>query len=107
MKARTKPRTFHVDEADLETIQYSDPSQENIFAGQSILKAANEVFDFDKFKKEQAEALDEMKKQQIDNELFVNESMLAAVNKVLTSTSLKNSRQMLLENLNNSKQIEK
>ena len=82
MKARTKPRTFHVAEAELKTIQYSDPPQEVIFARESILKAANEVFDFDKFKKEQAESLDKMKKQQVDDELFANASVLAAVNKV-------------------------
>ena len=82
MKARTNPRTFHVAEAELKTIQYSDPPQEVIFAGESILKAANEVFDFDKFKKERAESLDKMKKRQVDDELFANESVLAAVNKV-------------------------
>ena len=39
-------------ENDLETIDYSE-RQEDIFAGESILKAANKVLDFKKFKQEQ------------------------------------------------------
>lgn len=81
-RARKRPHTFHVNEADLETIQYDEPSQEDIFASESVLAAANKVFDFNKYKKEQAKALDEMKRQQIDDELFANESVLAAVNKL-------------------------
>ena len=46
--------TFLVSEADLETIQYNDEPNEDIFANESILAAANKVFDFDRYKKEQA-----------------------------------------------------
>ena len=59
---KNPPRTFLVDKADVETIQYDEP-KEDLFVNESILAAANNVFDFNKYKKEQAEALKEMKKQ--------------------------------------------
>ena len=42
-----------VDEKDLETIDYNEP-QEDLFKGESIINAVNKVFDFQKFKKDQA-----------------------------------------------------
>ena len=81
IRLKRLPPTFLVDEADLETIPNNEPN-EDIFANESILAAENKVFDFDKYKKEQATAIDELKQQQIDDELFVNESILAAANKV-------------------------
>ena len=39
-------------EEDLETISYDEP-QEDLFAGESIIAAANKVIDFDEFKQEQ------------------------------------------------------
>ena len=49
-----KPKkTYLVDEKDIETIDYLLPS-EDIYAGESIVKAANKVFNFDQFKREQA-----------------------------------------------------
>ena len=48
-----KPKkTFLVNEEDLATIDYTEP-QEDLFAGESIINAANKVIDFEKFKKEQ------------------------------------------------------
>ena len=48
-----KPKkTYLVEEKDIETIDYTEP-QENIFAGESILNAANKVLNFKQFKKEQ------------------------------------------------------
>ena len=61
-------------EEDLETIDYNEQPNENIFEGDSVLAAANKVLDFDKFKKETADALDKMK-----NELFLEESVLVLV----------------------------
>ena len=55
--------TFLVNEADLETIQYNNEPNEYIFANESILAAANKVLDFNKCKKEQAAAIDELKQQ--------------------------------------------
>ena len=41
-----KPKkTYLVNEEDLETINYNEP-QEDLFAGESILAAANKVLDF-------------------------------------------------------------
>ena len=54
-------KTYLVDEKVLETIDY-DELQEDIFEGESILIAVNKVFDFEKFKKDQAEAINNAKK---------------------------------------------
>ena len=51
-------KTFLVDEEDLETIDYNEPTrEENLIEKESLLAASNKVLHFDKFKKEQAEAL--------------------------------------------------
>ena len=86
------PHTFFVNKADLETIQYNAEPNEDIFANERILAAANKVFDFDKYKKEQAAVIDELKQQQIDDELFVNESVLVAANKVFDFDRYKRSK---------------
>ena len=49
-------KTYLVNEEDIETIDYNEP-QEDLFRGESIIEAANEVFDFKQFKKQQAEDL--------------------------------------------------
>ena len=79
---RFKKPTFLFDEADLETIDYNDEPNKDIFANESIFAAVDKVFDFDKYKKEQATKIDEFKQPQIDDELFVNEGILAAASKV-------------------------
>ena len=79
---RFKKPTFLFDEADLETIDYHDEPNKDIFANESIFAAVDKVFDFDKYKKEQATKIDEFKQPQIDDELFVNEGILAAASKV-------------------------
>ena len=49
-----KPKkTYLVNEEDLETIRYGDEPQEDLFKGESVLKAANKVLDFDEFKKQE------------------------------------------------------
>ena len=54
-----KPKkTYLVNEKDLETINYNEP-QEDLFASESILNAANKVLDFDEFKWEQERKLQE------------------------------------------------
>ena len=57
-------KTYLVDEKDLETIDYDD-TQEDLFKGESIINAVNKVFDFEKFKKDQAEAINNTKKSTI------------------------------------------
>ena len=82
-------KTFLVSEDDLETIEYSEEPKEDLFTSKSMLAASNKVFDFDSYKKEQAEALKDVKKQQIDDELFANESVLAAANKLFDFNKFK------------------
>ena len=56
-KSMKRPKqTYLVDEKDLETIDCNEP-QEDLFKGESIINAVNKVFDFEKIKKDQAEAL--------------------------------------------------
>ena len=49
-------KTYLVNEEDIETIDYSKP-QEDLFAGESILNAANKLLNFNQFKKEQEKLL--------------------------------------------------
>ena len=57
-----KPKkTYLVEEKDVETIDYTEP-QEDIFAGESILNAANKVLNLKQFKKEQEKLLKKGKK---------------------------------------------
>ena len=59
-----RPRkTYLVNEEDLETTDYNEP-QENLFRGESIVETTNKVLDFKAFKKDQANALKEMKKKE-------------------------------------------
>ena len=88
-----------VNEEDLETIDYNKP-QEDLFKGDSILAAVNKVFNFEKFKKEQAEAIDEMKKEKIDEELFLNDSVLVAANKVFDFNKFKKQQEDAIRNFN-------
>ena len=55
-------KTYLVNEEDIETIDYSKP-QEELFSGESILNAANKVFNFDQFKKEQEKLLKKIKRE--------------------------------------------
>ena len=54
MKRPKKP--YLVNEEDLETTDYNE-LQEDLFKGESILAAADRVFDFNKFKKQQEDAI--------------------------------------------------
>ena len=57
-----KPKkTYLVEEKDIETIDYTE-LQEDIFAGESILNAANKVLNFKQFKKEQEKLLKKRQK---------------------------------------------
>ena len=49
-------KTYLVNEKDLEAIDYNE-LQENLFKDDSIINLVNKVFDFEKFTKDQAEAL--------------------------------------------------
>ena len=55
-------KTFLLNEGDFETIAYDDEAQEDLFKKESILKAANKVLDFEEFKKQQEEAINNFNK---------------------------------------------
>ena len=76
MRQKRPQKTFLVDEEDIETIDYTNEPQEDLFSSESILAKADEEFNFEMYKKEQAEALDKMKREKP----FANESILAAAN---------------------------
>ena len=55
---KTPKKTYLVNEEDIDTIDYNEP-QEDLFAGESIVNAANKVIDFEQFKREQEKMLQE------------------------------------------------
>ena len=60
-----------VNEEDLETIDYTKP-QEDLFAGESIVNAANKILDFDEVKREQERKLQQYNDQLINNAKTIN-----------------------------------
>ena len=71
-----KPKkTFLVNEEDLETIAYADEPKDDSFKGESILEAANRVLDFEEFKKQQKDAIDNF------NENLLNKNKRKAIEK--------------------------
>ena len=70
-----KPKkTFLVNEEDLEAIVYDEP-EEDLFRAESILKAANKVLDFEEFKKQQEDAINNF------NENLLNKNKRKAIEK--------------------------
>ena len=68
-----KPKkTFLVNEKDLETIAYDDEPQEELFRGESILKAANRILNFEAFKKQQKEAINNFNENLLENTKTIN-----------------------------------
>ena len=66
-KNMKKPkRIYLVNDEDIETIDYGK-LQEDLFVGKSIINAANKVTDFEQFKKELEERLQEYKNQLLNN----------------------------------------
>ena len=65
-------RTYLVNEEDIDTIDYNEPPQEDLFAGESIINAANKVIDFEQFKKEQEKRLQEYKDQLLNDVETIN-----------------------------------
>ena len=93
MRNAKNKKTFLVDEEDLETIDYNEPTcKENLIEKESILAAANKVFDFDKFKKEQAEALKKLS--------LKNESILAQVNDIFDFEKFKQQQAEAIKDFN-------
>ena len=70
-----KPKkTFLVNEEDLKAIVYDEP-EEDLFRAESILEAANKVLDFEEFKKQQEDAINNF------NENLLNKNKRKAIEK--------------------------
>ena len=54
-------KTFLINEEDIDTIDYNELKKELLW-GESIIEAANKIFDFEEFEKQQAKALNKNKK---------------------------------------------
>ena len=54
-------KTFLVNEEDLEKIAYDEPEEEDLFRGENIIEAANKVLDFEEFKKQEEDAINNFK----------------------------------------------
>ena len=92
MRNAKNKKKFLVDEEDLETIDYNEPTrEENLIEKESILAAANKVFHFGKFKKEQAETL---------KKLSLNESIIDQVNNIFDFEKFKQQQAEATENFN-------
>ena len=52
MKRPKMKKSYLVNEEDLETIDYNEELQEDLFRGKSIVEAANKVLDFEAFRRE-------------------------------------------------------
>ena len=57
MRYKKTPRTFVVDEADIEKIDYNNDSDDDMFAKESIVIAANKIFDKYKNNLDKAETI--------------------------------------------------
>ena len=53
-------------------IAYDDEPQEDLFRGESILEAANRVLDFEAFKKQQKEAINNFNENLLENAKTIN-----------------------------------
>ena len=99
MRNAKNKKTFLVDREDLETIDYNEPThEENLIEKESILAAANKVFDFGKFKKEQAETL---------KKLSLNESIIDQVNDIFDFEKFKQQQAEAIENFNDQLPVKK
>lgn len=89
-------KTYLVNEEDVGTIDYNE-MQDDLFKGESIIEAANKVFDFEEFKRQQADAL---KYEELQKDLFEGESILAAANKVLDFDKFKKQQEDTIQKYN-------
>ena len=71
VKIQKPKKTFLVNEKDLKTIAYNEP-EEDLFRRENILKAANKVLDFDKFKKQQEAAIINLNENLLENLETIN-----------------------------------
>ena len=67
-----KPKkTYLVNEEDLDTVMYDKP-QQDLFERESVLAAANKVFDFKKFQQNQKQILENYKERYLNDAKTIN-----------------------------------
>ena len=72
---KTSKQIFLVNGEALKTIVYDEPEEEDLFRGESILEAANKVLDFEEFKKQQEDVINNF------NENLLNKNKRKAIEK--------------------------
>ena len=77
-----------VNKEDLETIMYNKP-QQDLFEGESVLAAANKVFDFKKFQQNQSQRLENYKEKHLNNAETINYADDLNLDDVLEKKNLK------------------
>ena len=88
-KMRFKKPTLLVDEADLETIDYNGEPNEDIFANESVLAAANYVSAFDKYKKSKLLRLMNLNSSELTTNFLLMKAFLRWRTKFLIFTDIK------------------
>ena len=77
-----------VNEEDLYTAKYDEP-QQDLFESESVLAAANKVFDFKKFQQNQKQRLENDKEQQLNDTETINYADDLNLDDVLEKKNLK------------------
>ena len=84
-----KPRkTYLVNKEDLDTVMYVEP-QQDLFESESVLAAANKVFDFKKFQQNQKQRLQNYKEQLLNDTETINYADDLNLDDVLEKKNLK------------------
>ena len=78
-----------VNEEDLYTAKYDEP-QQDLFESESVLAAANKVFDFKKFQQNQKQRLENYKEQQLNDTETINYADDLNLDDVLEKKEFKN-----------------
>ena len=73
---------------DLETVMYNEP-QQDLFEGESVLAAANKVFDFKKFQQNQSQKPENYKGKQLNNTETIDYADDLSLDDVLEKKNLK------------------
>ena len=81
-------KTYQVNEEDLDTEMYDEPPQD-LFEGESVIPAANKVFDFKKLQQNQKQRLENYKEQQINDTETINYADDLNLDDVLEKKNLK------------------
>ena len=85
---KTPKKTYLVNKEDLDAVMYDEP-QQGLFESESVLAAANKVFDFKKFQQNQNQRLENYKEQQLNDTETINYAHDLNLDDVLEKKNLK------------------